>query len=74
MMIHDFDMASWIMGGMPTSVSAVGSSVVDPRIGAAGDVHTAVVTSTYEDGSIGFIRNSRRAVYGKPISLSSVLN
>lgn len=64
MMIHDFDMALWIMGGMPVTVSAVGTSIVDPAIGAAGDVDTAVVTLSFADGRIAVIKNSRRAVYG----------
>ena len=64
MMIHDFDMANFIMGAAPVAVSAVGSSIVDPAIGAAGDVDTAVVTLTYADGRIAVIKNSRRAVYG----------
>lgn len=64
MMIHDFDMANFIIGEAPVTVSAVGTSVVDPAIGAAGDVDTAVVTLTYADGRIAVIKNSRRAVYG----------
>jgi myo-inositol 2-dehydrogenase/D-chiro-inositol 1-dehydrogenase len=64
MMIHDFDMANFIMGEAPEAVSAAGSSIVDPQIGAAGDVDTAVVTLTYADGRIAVIKNSRRAVYG----------
>lgn len=64
MMIHDFDMANFIMGAAPVTVSAVGTSIVDPAIGQAGDVDTAVVTLTYADGRIAVIKNSRRAVYG----------
>ena len=64
MMIHDFDIAQWLMGGPPETVTAKGSSLVDPEIGAAGDVDTAVVTLTYADGRLAVIRNSRRAVYG----------
>ncbi|RWR05063.1 inositol 2-dehydrogenase [Sinirhodobacter populi] len=64
MMIHDFDMANFVMGGLPVTVHAVGTSIVNPAIGAAGDVDTAVVTMTYADGRIAVIRNSRRAVYG----------
>ncbi len=64
MMIHDFDMANFFMGEPPVSVMAVGSSIVDPAIGEAGDVDTAVVTMTYADGRIAVIKNSRRAVYG----------
>jgi myo-inositol 2-dehydrogenase / D-chiro-inositol 1-dehydrogenase len=64
MMIHDFDLASWIMGASPDEVTAVGTSIVDPEIGAAGDVDTAVVTLHYSDGRIAVIKNSRRAAYG----------
>lgn len=64
MMIHDFDMANFIMGTLPRSLSAAGSNLVDPEIGAAGDVDTAVVTLTYDDGRLAVIRNSRRAAYG----------
>ena len=64
MMIHDFDMANFMMGEAPVSISAAGSSIVDPGIGAAGDVDTAIVTLTYADGRLGVIRNSRRAAYG----------
>ena len=64
MMIHDFDMACWIMGGVPEKVTAVASSIVDPGIGALGDVDTAVVTLRFADGRICVIKNSRRAVYG----------
>jgi myo-inositol 2-dehydrogenase / D-chiro-inositol 1-dehydrogenase len=64
MAIHDFDMACWIFGGAPVEVSAVGSSIVDPAIGQAGDVDTAVITLRFADGRIAVIKNSRRAVYG----------
>jgi len=64
MMIHDFDMANFIIGEAPVSVSAIGSSIVDAEIGEAGDVDTAVVTLAYADGRIAVIKNSRRAVYG----------
>ncbi|WP_109310945.1 inositol 2-dehydrogenase [Ruegeria sp. AU67] len=64
MMIHDFDMANYLTGQIPVTISAVGTSVVDPEIGQAGDVDTAVVTMAYADGSLAVIKNSRRAAYG----------
>lgn len=64
MMIHDFDIACWLFGGAPARVSAAGSAIVDPEIGAAGDVDTAAVTMTWADGRIAVIKNSRRAGYG----------
>lgn len=64
MAIHDFDMACWLYGATPKAVTAVGTSIVDPAIGAAGDVDTAVITLHFADGRLAVIKNSRRAVYG----------
>ena len=64
MMIHDLDMARFLLGEDPVSVFAVGSSLVDPEIGKAGDVDTAAVTLTTKTGAICQISNSRRASYG----------
>lgn len=64
MTIHDFDICQWLMGGLPKTVTAKGSSIVDPEIGAEGDFDTAVITLTYADGRIATIRNSRRAAFG----------
>ncbi len=64
MMIHDFDMANFIMRDFPLTIFAHASSIIEPHIGAAGDVDTAVVTLSYADGRIAVIKNSRRAVYG----------
>jgi predicted dehydrogenase len=59
MMIHDFDMANFIIGAAPFTMSGVGTSIVVPAIGAAGDVETAVLTLTYADGRIATNKNSR---------------
>lgn len=64
MMIHDLDMARFLLGEEPVSVYAVGAALVDPEIGRAGDVDTAAVTLTTASGKICQISNSRRASYG----------
>ncbi len=64
MMIHDLDLARFLMAEEPTSVFAAGSCLVDPGIGEAGDVDTAMVTLTTASGTICQISNSRRAAYG----------
>ena len=64
MMIHDLDMARFLLGEEPVTVYAVGSALVDPAIGEAGDVDTAAVTLTTASGKICQISNSRRATYG----------
>jgi len=64
MMIHDFDMARFILGEEPVAVSAMGSAVVDGAIGEAGDIDTAVVIMETKSGKVAQISNSRRATYG----------
>ncbi len=64
MMIHDFDMARFLMNEEFVRLHAVGSALVDPEIGAAGDVDTAAVILTTASGRICQISNSRRASYG----------
>lgn len=64
MMIHDFDMIRFLAGCEATEVYAKGAVLVDPAIGAEGDVDTTIVTLTFENGAIGVIDNSRQAVYG----------
>jgi myo-inositol 2-dehydrogenase/D-chiro-inositol 1-dehydrogenase len=64
MMIHDFDMARFLVGEEFVTVSALGHALVDPGIGAAGDVDTAAVQMQSASGRIAVITNSRRATYG----------
>ena len=64
MMIHDFDMAMFLAGCDVEEVYATGVSIVDPRIGEAGDVDTAIATLKFANGALGVIDNSRRAAYG----------
>jgi myo-inositol 2-dehydrogenase/D-chiro-inositol 1-dehydrogenase len=64
MTIHDFDMARYLIDSEVEEVYAAGAVMVDPAIGAAGDIDTAVITLRFKNGVIGTIDNSRRAVYG----------
>ena len=64
MMIHDFDMARFLLGEDAVEVFAVGSALVDKAIGKAGDVDTAAVVLKTASGKICQISNSRRATYG----------
>jgi myo-inositol 2-dehydrogenase / D-chiro-inositol 1-dehydrogenase len=64
MMIHDFDMARFVLGEEPVAVSAMGSALVDKAIGEAGDIDTAVVIMETKSGKVAQISNSRRASYG----------
>ncbi|WP_299286174.1 inositol 2-dehydrogenase [uncultured Tateyamaria sp.] len=64
MMIHDLDMARFLLGEDPVEVFAHASCLVDPEIGEAGDVDTAMVSLRTASGKLCQISNSRRATYG----------
>ncbi|MCI8725492.1 MAG: inositol 2-dehydrogenase [Hungatella sp.] len=64
MTIHDFDMVRFLAGCNATEVYTEAAVLVDPAIGEAGDVDTAVITLKMENGAIAVIDNSRKAVYG----------
>ncbi|WP_415721837.1 inositol 2-dehydrogenase [Photobacterium ganghwense] len=64
MTIHDFDMARFIMGEDPVSIYAQGSNLVDPAIGQAGDIDTALIVMKFPSGAMATITNSRRSGYG----------
>lgn len=64
MTIHDFDMARFLIASEVEEVYAAAAVRVDPAIGKAGDLDTAVITLQFENSVIGTIDNSRKAVYG----------
>ncbi len=64
MAIHDFDMARWMLGEEPVEIYAAGSCLVDPAIGAAGDIDTAKCVLRTASGRLCVISNSRRSGYG----------
>jgi myo-inositol 2-dehydrogenase / D-chiro-inositol 1-dehydrogenase len=64
MTIHDFDMARFLLGEEPATVSASASVLTDPAIGKAGDYDSVTVTLTTAGGRHCLISNSRRATYG----------
>ncbi|HEV2486787.1 MAG TPA: inositol 2-dehydrogenase [Terracidiphilus sp.] len=64
MTIHDFDMARFLIGDEVEEIYTAGGVMVDPEIGKAGDLDTALIVMRFRNGVIGTIDNSRKAVYG----------
>ena len=62
--IHFFDLACWLAGEAPTEVYATGAALVDPAIGAAGDIDTSMLILKMPSGALCHIDNSRRCAYG----------
>lgn len=63
MAIHDFDMARSLVGDI-VEVQAMGACLVDPAIGEAGDIDSAMVLLRARSGALVHINNSRRCAYG----------
>jgi myo-inositol 2-dehydrogenase/D-chiro-inositol 1-dehydrogenase len=64
MVIHDFDMARWLLGEEITEVFASASVLIDPAIGEAGDADTAKTILRTGSGKLCVISSSRRSGYG----------
>ena len=64
MTIHDFDMIRYLTNKKIVEVYAKGDALVNPEIAKAGDIDTAIINLTFEDGSMAVIDNCRKAVYG----------
>lgn len=64
MVIHDFDMARWLLGEEVSEVFASASVLVDPAIGEAGDADTAKTILRTASGRLCVISSSRRSGYG----------
>lgn len=64
MTIHDFDMVRYLTASDVVEVFANGAVLVDPLIGKAGDIDTAIISLKMANGALAVIDNSRKAVYG----------
>lgn len=63
-MVHDCDMARWLLGEEPVEVFAMASCLIEPAFRALGEVDTAVVVLRTASGKLCQINNSWRATYG----------
>ena len=64
MTVHDLDMARFLLADEVVELHVTAAVLVDPDIGAAGDVDTAILSLRFAGGAVGAIDNSRRAAYG----------
>ena len=62
--IHDFDTIRFLSGSEIEEVFAAGAVLIDPEIGNAGDIDTAIITMRLANGALCVIDNSRQARYG----------
>ncbi len=63
-MYHDLYIARWLLGDEVERAYAEGGALVDPAIGAVGDVDNAVVSLRFTRGGMGTLFVSRTCRYG----------
>ena len=64
MMVHDFDMAHFLIGDEVEEIFATGSVMVDPGFAKEDDFDTALALLRFRGGAIGTIDNSRKSTFG----------
>jgi scyllo-inositol 2-dehydrogenase (NAD+) len=65
--IHDFDLARWFMGEVRT-VSAIGATIAYPELATVGDIDNAIVSLTFDSGTLGAVDLTRSGIYGYDIA------
>jgi myo-inositol 2-dehydrogenase/D-chiro-inositol 1-dehydrogenase len=71
-MYHDFYLARWFFDDEVTRAYAEGEALVDPAIGAVGDVDNAVVTLRFSRGALGTLFVSRTCRYGHDLRVEVI--
>lgn len=67
--VHDLDAVRWVTGREVVEVYAVGSDRADAMFGELGDVDSAALLLTLDDGGLGLISNSRYHARGYDVRL-----
>jgi myo-inositol 2-dehydrogenase/D-chiro-inositol 1-dehydrogenase len=64
MIIHDFDMARFVLNEEIVELQAFGGAMVDEKITEIGDVDSVMLIMKSQSGRLIHINGSRRAIYG----------
>jgi myo-inositol 2-dehydrogenase/D-chiro-inositol 1-dehydrogenase len=67
--IHDLDTVRWVTGREVVEVYAAGSAGSDPFFAEIGDVDTASILLTFDDGTLGVVSNTRSNGRGYDVRL-----
>jgi predicted dehydrogenase len=71
-MYHDLYLSRWLMADEPVRAYAEGGALVDPAIGAVGDVDNAVVALRFGRGAMGTLYASRTTRYGHDLRVEVI--
>ncbi len=71
-MYHDLYLSRWLLADEVIRAYAEGGALVDPAIGAVGDVDNAVVTLRFAGGALGTLYVSRTCRYGHDLRIEVI--
>jgi predicted dehydrogenase len=71
-MYHDFYLSRWLLDDEVARVYGEGGALVDPAIGAVGDVDNAVVMLRFAGGAMGTLFVSRTTRYGHDLRIEVI--
>lgn len=71
-MYHDLYLSRWLMNDEVGRVYAEGEALVDPAIGAVGDVDNAIVSLRFSRGALGTMFVSRTTRYGHDLRVEVI--
>jgi predicted dehydrogenase len=71
-MYHDLYLSRWLLDDEVVRTYAEGGALVDPAIGAVGDVDNAVVTLRFGRGALGTLFVSRTTRYGHDLRIEVI--
>ena len=69
---HDLYLARWLLGDEIVRAYAEGEALVDPAIGAVGDVDNAIVDFRFAGGALGTLFVSRTTRYGHDVRVEII--
>ena len=64
MTVHDFDLARYLIGSEIEEIYATGTINIVPELAELGDLDTTLLIMRFQNGVLGMIDNSRKAVFG----------
>jgi len=64
MTVHDFDLARYLIGSEIEEIYATGTINIVPELADLGDLDTTLLIMRFQNGVLGMIDNSRKAVFG----------
>lgn len=69
MLIHDYDLARWLIGADAETVYGMGGVYAFEGLKEVGDMDNCIITMSFSNGVMGFMETSRTSAYGYHVEI-----